>query len=108
MHDQLKQVILNISKNGFEAMKAGEKLSIRIYHENEQAKIDIVDMGQGLNERKVVWCSSLLYIGKGGNLIRAVCVKRIIESFHGTVELTSIPLIGTTVTICLPLITDHP
>ncbi|MCK1992689.1 hypothetical protein GW626_06635 [Peribacillus muralis] len=31
--DQLKQVILNISKNGFEAMKAGEKLSRRIYHE---------------------------------------------------------------------------
>ncbi|MGE6378345.1 ATP-binding protein [Peribacillus muralis] len=107
--DQLKQIILNTAKNGFEAMKDGELLSIRIYHENEQAKIDIIDIGQGLNEKDIDKVFEPFYTSKkeGTGLGLFVC-KRIIESFDGTIELTSKPHIGTTVTITLPLLTNHP
>ncbi|WP_285766414.1 PAS domain-containing sensor histidine kinase [Peribacillus sp. SI8-4] len=107
--DQLKQIILNTVKNGFEAMKDGEKLSIRVYHENEYAKIDIIDMGQGLNEKEIGKVFDPFYTSKkeGTGLGLFVC-KRIIESFNGKIELTSKPLIGTTVTISLPLVTKHP
>ena len=107
--DQLKQVILNIAKNGFEAMEVGKKLRIRIHHENERAKIIIIDTGQGLNEQDIGKVFEPFYTSKkeGTGLGLFVC-KRIIESFNGTIELTSKPLNGTTVTISLPLINDNP
>jgi two-component system, sporulation sensor kinase D len=107
--DQLKQVILNIAKNGFEAMEVGKKLRIRIHHENEWAKIMITDIGQGLNEKEIGKVFDPFYTSKkeGTGLGLFVC-KRIIESFNGTIEFSSKPLKGTTVTISLPLIKDHP
>ncbi|CAH0203103.1 Sporulation kinase D [Peribacillus sp. Bi96] len=107
--DQLKQVILNIAKNGFEAMEVGKELRIRIYHENERAKIVIIDTGKGLNEKDIGKVFEPFYTSKkeGTGLGLFVC-KRIIDSFNGTIELTSKPLKGTTVTICLPLIKEHP
>lgn len=106
--DQLKQVILNIAKNGFEAMEVGKKLRIRIHHENESAKIMIIDNGQGLTEKDIGKVFDPFYTSKkeGTGLGLFVC-KRIIESFNGTIEFSSKPLIGTTVTIRLPLIKDH-
>lgn len=107
--DQLKQVILNIAKNGFEAMEVGEKLRIRIHHENEWAKIIIIDNGHGLNEKDIGKVFDPFYTSKkeGTGLGLFVC-KRIIESFNGTIEFSSKPLNGTTVTISLPLIKDQP
>ncbi|KWW11651.1 hypothetical protein AS888_01365 [Peribacillus simplex] len=107
--DQFKQIILNTAKNGFEAMKDGEKLSIRIYNEKDHAKIDIIDIGQGLNEKEIGKVFDPFYTSKkeGTGLGLFVC-KRIIESFNGTIQLASKPLIGTTVTISLPLVTKHP
>ncbi|MGE6609213.1 ATP-binding protein [Peribacillus sp. NPDC076916] len=106
--DQLKQVILNIAKNGFEAMEVGKKLRIRIHHENEWAKIMIIDTGQGLSEKEIGKVFDPFYTTKkeGTGLGLFVC-KRIIESFNGTIEFSSKPLNGTTVTISLPLIKDH-
>jgi two-component system, sporulation sensor kinase D len=103
--DQLKQVILNIAKNGFEAMEVGKKLKIQIHHENEWAKIMIIDTGQGLNEKDIDKVFDPFYTSKkeGTGLGLFVC-KRIIESFNGTIEFSSKPQIGTTVTISLPLI----
>ncbi|WP_350301881.1 ATP-binding protein [Peribacillus frigoritolerans] len=103
--DQLKQVILNIAKNGFEAMEVGKKLRIQIHHENEWAKIRIIDTGQGLNEKDIDKVFDPFYTSKkeGTGLGLFVC-KRIIESFNGTIKFSSKPQNGTTVTISLPLI----
>ena len=103
--DQLKQVILNIAKNGFEAMEVGKKLRIHIHHENEWAKIMIIDTGQGLNEKDINKVFDPFYTSKkeGTGLGLFVC-KRIIESFNGTIKFPSKPQNGTTVTISLPLI----
>ncbi|MES1039315.1 two-component sensor histidine kinase [Peribacillus simplex] len=103
--DQLKQVILNIAKNGIEAMEVGKKLRIHIHHENEWAKIMIIDTGQGLNEKDIDKVFDPFYTSKkeGTGLGLFVC-KRIIESFNGTIKFSSKPQNGTTVTISLPLI----
>ncbi|MFE4239161.1 ATP-binding protein [Peribacillus butanolivorans] len=106
--DQLKQVILNITKNGLEAMELGKKLTIQIYRENEKAKIEIIDTGHGLNEKDISKVFEPFYTSKkeGTGLGLFVC-KRIIELFNGTIELTSKPLKGTTVIISLPLLNDN-
>jgi two-component system, sporulation sensor kinase D len=89
-------------------MEVGKKLRIRIHHENEWAKIMIIDNGQGLNEKDIGKVFDPFYTSKkeGTGLGLFVC-KRIIESFNGTIEFSSKPLVGTTVTISLPLIKDH-
>ncbi|MFB7639433.1 ATP-binding protein [Peribacillus butanolivorans] len=106
--DQLKQVILNITKNGLEAMDLGKKLTIQIYRENEKAKIEIIDTGHGLNEKDISKVFEPFYTSKkeGTGLGLFVC-KRIIELFNGTIELTSKPLKGTTVIISLPILNDN-
>ncbi|MBK5445691.1 ATP-binding protein [Peribacillus sp. TH24] len=106
--DQLKQVILNITKNGLEAMELGKKLTIQIYRENEKAKIEIIDTGHGLNEKDISKVFEPFYTSKkeGTGLGLFVC-KRIIELFNGTIELTSKPLKGTTVIISLPILNDN-
>ncbi|MFD6440406.1 ATP-binding protein [Peribacillus sp. NPDC060186] len=106
--DQLKQVILNITKNGLEAMELGKKLTIQIFRENEKAKIEIIDTGHGLNEKDISKVFEPFYTSKNeGTGLGLFVSKRIIELFNGTIELTSKPLKGTTVIITLPLLNDH-
>jgi two-component system, sporulation sensor kinase D len=68
----------------------------------------IIDNGQGLNEKDIGKVFDPFYTSKkeGTGLGLFVC-KRIIESFNGTIDFSSKPLVGTTVTISLPLIKDH-
>ncbi|MGE7602190.1 ATP-binding protein [Peribacillus sp. NPDC097675] len=101
--DQLKQVILNIAKNGFEAMEQGQKLNIHIYQKKQEAIIEITDSGHGLEANEILKVFEPFYTSKqeGTGLGLFVC-KRIIELFKGTIEVTSKPLEGTTFTISLP------
>lgn len=104
--DQLKQVILNTAKNGFEAMTKGDCLTIQVYRKKEGAEIKITDTGHGLKEADLKKVFEPFYTSKkqGTGLGLFVC-KRIIENFNGHIELTSQPQEGTTVIISLPLIT---
>ena len=106
--DQLKQVILNIAKNGFEAMEQGRKLSIHIYQKNQEAIIEITDSGHGLEAENIHKVFEPFYTSKkeGTGLGLFVC-KRIIELFNGTIEVSSIPLEGTTFMIRLPILKER-
>ncbi|MFJ7747300.1 ATP-binding protein [Peribacillus sp. NPDC097295] len=105
--DQLKQVILNIAKNGFEAMEQGQKLTIHIYQKKQEAIIEITDSGHGLDANDIHKVFEPFYTSKkeGTGLGLFVC-KRIIELFNGTIEVTSKPLEGTTFMISLPTLKE--
>ena len=105
--EQLKQVILNIAKNGFEAMEQGRKLSIHIYQKKQEAIIEITDSGHGLEAEDIQKVFEPFYTSKkeGTGLGLFVC-KRIIELFNGTIEVSSIPLEGTIFKIRLPILNE--
>ncbi|GIN61308.1 sensor histidine kinase [Robertmurraya siralis] len=107
--DQMKQVILNITRNAFEAMKGEIKcdgiLTIELRKENHLCEIIITDTGVGINEKVIEQIFTPFYTSKetGTGLGLVVC-KRILQSFNGEILITSEEHKGTTVTLKLPLI----
>ena len=45
---EIRQVILNLARNGFESMAAGGVITIKTYLENDQAVIAVSDQGSGI------------------------------------------------------------
>lgn len=46
--NEMRQLILNLSKNGLEAMDAGQKLIISTYKENDEVVLAVHDEGHGI------------------------------------------------------------
>lgn len=101
---EMKQVILNITRNSFEALADGGNLSICLKVKGQQCELLIIDNGDGIGEEIMEKIFIPFYTSKekGTGLGLIVC-QRIIQSFHGQIEITSIENKGTTVKIILPL-----
>jgi len=102
--DQLKQVLLNVTKNAFEAMKDGGILTIMIKKLPNNCHISITDTGSGIPEEDIEKIFIPFYTSKddGTGLGLVVC-KRIVESFDGQIFITSKIDKGTQVDIFLPI-----
>ena len=107
--DQMKQVLLNLTKNAFEAMSKGGQLSLTVLKGKENCYITIADTGPGITKEDLRLIFKPFFTSKedGTGLGLVVC-KRIIESFGGTIEVESESGFGTVVNITLPLQTDQP
>ncbi|WP_059282469.1 ATP-binding protein [Bacillus coahuilensis] len=101
--DQMKQVLLNLSKNGLEAMEEGGLLHIKLSSKGEWIEIKIRDTGSGINEENVPKLFDPFFTSKseGTGLGLPVC-KRIIESINGQISIASKENEWTEVTILLP------
>ena len=101
--DQIKQVILNIAKNSFEACKPGDEVIVSISEENDQVKIIIQDNGHGMSKEVLSKIFEPFFTTKdyGSGLGLFVC-QRIIHFFQGTLCITSKEQVGTTIKISLP------
>ncbi|WP_445488591.1 ATP-binding protein [Niallia sp. 03133] len=102
--DQLKQVILNISKNAFEAMVNGGDLSLSAAAHHKEVIITISDNGVGISNAQLKKVFEPFYTSKdtGTGLGLIVC-KRIIQSFNGEIFISSKKNHGTRVDIILPI-----
>lgn len=102
--DQLKQVILNITKNAFESIEGSGKLRITLETLDDSCKLYIADNGKGIPQKDLDKIFHPFYTSKetGTGLGLVVC-KRIIHSFGGTIQLSSKEGFGTTVEIVLPM-----
>lgn len=108
--DRMKQVLLNLAKNAFEAMNHTGQLNITVLKETSHCHIMIKDTGPGIKKEDLDLIFKPFYTSKedGTGLGLVVC-KRIIESFGGSIEIASEPGEGTLVTITLPLESpSHP
>ncbi|PLR76050.1 two-component sensor histidine kinase [Bacillus sp. V3-13] len=102
--DQMKQVILNLIKNAFESMKNGGDLKINVLQERETCNIEIIDTGSGISEEALNKVFDPFYTSKDtGTGLGLVICKKIIQSFNGTIHITSKEQHGTKVVITLPL-----
>lgn len=102
--DHIKQVILNVAKNGLESMPDGGKLTISLGALDKKAVIKVVDNGEGISQEMLdhIFLPFVTSKEKGTGLGLVVC-KRIVLMYGGSIHIESEARRGTEVTITLPV-----
>lgn len=102
--DKLIQVLINIVKNGLEAMEEEGLITIQLLSDKNHAYIEIQDTGCGIpeNELKEIFDPFFTTKVSGTGLGLAIC-KKIIQDFGGTIAVRSVVDKGTIFKIELPL-----
>lgn len=105
---QLEQVMANVLLNALEAMPAGGKLRISSHGDKGKACVEIEDTGKGIppeDLRRVFepGFTTKIEAGRARGLGLGLFVAyNVIKAHGGHIELSSTPLVGTVVKICLP------
>ncbi|PEX00132.1 two-component sensor histidine kinase [Bacillus cereus] len=103
---QLKQVLLNIIKNGIESMPKGGDIQIRAYKKaGENLCISIEDQGFGIENEKIEKIGKAFYTTKeNGTGLGLMITYKIIEEHQGSIAIQSSMGVGTKVEIYLPTV----
>lgn len=101
--DQLKQVFINIGKNGIEAMGGAGVLAISATHDAHSVAVVFEDEGPGIPPDQVARIFEPFYTTRdsGVGMGLAVCL-RIVTSHDGTIHVASRREGGTAMTVRLP------
>jgi signal transduction histidine kinase len=99
----IKQCLINLVKNAVEAMPGGGLLTVRTGLGPAHVILEVEDTGLGIPPeiRDKVFSPFFSTKGRGSGLGLAM-IKKILDDLGGTVELASVPGIGTRVTLSLP------
>jgi PAS domain S-box-containing protein len=108
---KIQQVLLNLLRNGAQAMAAARteapRFRLRLLRKGEMARIEIEDNGPGMDEttRRRVFepCFTTKDVGVGTGLGLSVSYFIITENHKGTMSVTSQPGKGSTFAIELPM-----
>ena len=101
---ELKQVLVNIIKNGIESMKANNSIEIYTCQIGNMAKIGISDNGLGMTQDQIEQLGTPFYSLKDrGTGIGLTICYHIVHKYKGDIEVTSRLGVGTTFNIYLPL-----
>ncbi|EJS64263.1 two-component sensor histidine kinase [Bacillus cereus] len=103
---QLKQVLLNIIKNGIESMPEGGDIHIRVYEKTEgHLCISVEDQGFGIDNEKLEKVGKAFYTTKeNGTGLGLMITYKIIKEHQGSIAIQSSMGIGTKVEIFLPTV----
>ena len=102
----LQHAVVNLVKNGFDAMPRGGTLTIRTRHNGSHVDVDVEDTGAGIPEAihsrifEPFFSTKPIHQGNGLGLIIA---KEVVERAGGTIEFTSQLGVGTTFRIHVPV-----
>ncbi len=104
--DKMLQLLLNLVKNALEAMPEQGTVYIHLYLQNNNAVIEVTDTGKGIPESELDQIFIPFYTTKesGTGLGLSICHK-IVQDHEGTIEVESVPNMGTKFTITLPTAT---
>lgn len=105
VENHIKQVFINMIKNGMEAMPAGGRIWIRAeLGTDRHLHVRFADNGPGIPESKLARLGQPFFTTKekGTGLGLPVCFK-IMENHHGSISFQSEVGRGTTVTVKLPV-----
>ncbi|WNQ10381.1 CheR family methyltransferase [Paenibacillus aurantius] len=105
VENQLKQVFINLLKNGIEAMPEGGRLQVKVERaDGNRLRILFIDEGMGIPEEKIPKLGEPFYSTKEkGTGLGLMVSFKIIENHQGQMQITSELGKGTTVQIVLPL-----
>ncbi|MFS0862525.1 ATP-binding protein [Fredinandcohnia sp. 179-A 10B2 NHS] len=106
--NQLKQVLINIIKNGIEATNEGGMVSIELTSYGDRAVIIIRDTGKGMDKEQLERIGTFFYTTKEkGTGVGTTVSTRIVQAMKGTITYKSELTKGTEVMIDLPMVTHE-
>jgi signal transduction histidine kinase len=102
-HDQIRQALLNLITNGYDAMSGGGTLTVAAAPGPDSVQITVTDTGSGMDSetRDAIFTPFFTRKARGIGLGLAV-TKRIVEAHHGTITVQSAPSAGSSFTITVP------
>ncbi len=101
-HEQVKQVIINLVKNGFEA-GSDTKVSVSFGEDHAGLRVMVADNGTGFAEEALQrGFEPYLSSKKDGSGLGLVICQRIVADHGGTIELTNRPEGGAKISIWVP------
>lgn len=101
---QIKQVLINVIKNGAEAMEKSGVIKIETRIENGYAAIHVMDEGQGISNEMVNEVGTPFFTTKStGTGLGLAITNYILDVHQGKLRITSDEELGTNFTILLPL-----
>lgn len=106
--DELQRVFINLVKNGIEAIPKQENgiISIKSWHGNYKANIEITDSGEGISEDNLhsIFVPNFSTKSSGTGLGLAI-TKKVVEEHNGTIDFSSTLGKGTTFSLSFDLFT---
>jgi two-component system sensor histidine kinase HydH len=94
----MRQALLNIAKNGIEAMAAGGTLTISSRRQGEEIVVELADTGEGIPPEALEKIFQPFYSTKDkGSGLGLAITQKIIEAHHGKIAIESEPGKGTRV-----------
>jgi two-component system, sporulation sensor kinase B len=101
---ELKQVLINIVKNGIESMKSGGILTLKVRKSGNFGMFQISDTGIGMSHEELKRLGTAFYSlkEKGTGIGLMVCYQ-IVEKMKGTIDVESVIGQGTTFKVFIPL-----
>jgi signal transduction histidine kinase len=101
--DQLRQVLLNLLSNAYEAMPEGGVVTITTTESDGRVRIAVADTGMGMDDETRAQIFEPFFTQKTRGIGLGLSVtKRIVETHQGTIAIVSEPGGGTTFTVDLP------
>lgn len=102
--DQFKQIVLNLAKNGLEALERRGQLTIVSSYAGDRIQLRIEDNGRGMSPDTLKKIFVPFFTMKDtGTGLGLVVSKRILDNYGGRLLIESKERIGTKVTIELPM-----
>jgi signal transduction histidine kinase len=103
--DQLRQVLLNLVTNAYEAMPNGGTVTIGVAPVDGQVRVTVSDPGLGMDPETAARLFEPFFTRKARGIGLGLAVtKRIVESHGGKISVTTAPGEGSTFTVDLPVV----
>ncbi len=107
--DQMRQVVWNLVRNAIQASSAGDEVTVRLTHANENIELAIVDHGPGIpREAQERLFDAFFTTRSNGVGIGLAVVKRILDDHGFAVEVDTGRTSGTTFRVQIPAGTTDP
>ncbi|WP_108671529.1 ATP-binding protein [Peribacillus acanthi] len=103
--DRIKQVFLNIMKNGIEAMPNGGVLSLKVTKEEDHVRIAFTDTGKGIPQDQLAKIGEPFFTTKKmGNGLGLMVSFKIVEAHGGQIQIKSEIGKGSSFILSFPLV----
>jgi signal transduction histidine kinase len=101
--DQLRQVLLNLITNAYEAMPGGGAVTVVVREAPGGVELQVTDSGVGMDQETAAQVFQPFFTRKARGIGLGLAVtKRIIDAHGGGISVTSAPGVGTTFRVDLP------